>query len=129
VIISYEGTDYEFDQEKITVDQWRELKRKYQMTPRRFEGALDEADPDAYTFLYWVMLHQNGGTPKPLGDNLKFDLIALNHAVGSAAESQAAREEEEGEPDPTPGGSLPGTRTPSSPGSSTVTSEPSATST
>ena len=99
--ITYQGTGYEFDQEAITVDQWRELKRKYHMTPRQFQEATDDADPDAYTFLWWVLLHQNGGTREPLGDGLKFDLIALNHAFGAAVESDLERQAAEQAADPT----------------------------
>jgi hypothetical protein len=111
--ISYQGTGYEYDQERVTVDEWRELKRKYQMTPRQFQDAIDQADPDASTFLYWTMLRQNGGTNgQPLGDNLKPDILALNQA-------EAARLEAEQAADPTLDGSRPDGTTPPSTGSST----------
>ena len=130
MIISYEGTDYPFDQEDITVDEWRELKRKYQMTPRKFEAAIDEADPDAYTFLYWVLLrHGPGGTREPLGDQLKPDLLKLNKALSVATEAEAERLAAEQEADPTPGGSLPDGKTPGPAGSSTTTSARSVTTT
>ncbi len=133
MIVTYEGTAYEFDQEKITVDEWRELKRKYKMTPLQFENTLQEADPDALTFVYWLLLRQNGGTREPLGDNLKFDMIVLNNAVGEALLAEAEREaaQAEADADPTPGGSLPaGEATPPSPnGSSKATSAKSATNT
>lgn len=111
--IKYEDREYSFEVEKITVDEWRELKRKYKMTPKGFTDGLDEADPDAMTFAYWVMLRQNGQQTFPLGDALKPDIIALNNAFGEWAQAEKARAEaEEAEPDPTKG-SL---STPTSPG-------------
>ena len=118
--ISYQGTGYEYDQERVTVDEWRELKRKYQMTPRQFQDAIDQADPDASTFLYWTMLRQNGGTNgQPLGDNLKPDILALNQGLARALEAEAARLEAEQAADPTLDGSRPDGTTPPSTGSST----------
>jgi hypothetical protein len=129
MIINYQGADYDLDQEHVTVDQWRELKRKYKMTPKQFQDAIDEADPDASTFLYWVMLHQNGaGNGQPLGDNLKPDILALNQGLAKALAAEAERQLAEAAEDPTPGGSRPDGTTPQPTGSST-TSTPSATST
>lgn len=105
MIVEYEGRQWHFDTGTITVDEWRELKRKYKMTPKGFEDGISEADPDASTFAYWIMLRQNGRQNVPLGDHLKPDITALNHALNAAqlAELQAQPPEEEGEePGPTP---------------------------
>ena len=121
MIINYQGTEYDFDQERITVDEWRELKRKYQMSPRQFQDAIDEADPDASTFLYWVLKRQGaGGFAEPLGDGLKPDILALNQALAAALQAEAERRAA-AEPDPTPGDSLPDGKTPQPDGSSTTT--------
>lgn len=113
--ITYLGTEYSFDVQKVTVDEWRELKRKYKMSPKGFQDGLDEADPDSYTFAYWVMLRQNGqGGQLTLGDHLKPDIIALNSAFGEAAQAEAERAQaEEAGPDPTKGS--PSTLTSASP--------------
>ena len=130
LIISFEDREYALDKAKITVDEWRELKRKYGMTPKKWDETIGEADPDASTFIYWVMLRQSGAQNIPLGDQLKPDIIALNSAIAAALVTEAeVAEQEEGEADPTPDGSLPDTRTRRSPGSGTETSAPSATST
>lgn len=126
--ITYDGRDYELDKDAIVVDEWRQLKRKYQMTPKQFDAGVDEADPDSYTFLYWVMLRQAGDTRTPLNDDLKPDIIALNHALALAAEAEKAAEPEE-EADPTPAASRPDGVTPPGSGSTTGTSATSATST
>lgn len=94
MIISYDGTDYDFDSDRISVDEWRELKRKYKMTPKAFQEGLSEADPDAMTFLYLSMLRQAGRVNVTLGDHLKPDIIALNQAVAAAQERQTAEEAE-----------------------------------
>lgn len=102
--ITYEGQDYDFDTDRISVDEWRELKRKYKMTPGQFQEGLAEADPDAMTFLYVAMQRQAGNTRITLGDHVKPDIIALNQAVAAAQqaeEASAADQDAEPEPDPT----------------------------
>jgi hypothetical protein len=122
--IAYDGTDYEFDQQAVTIDEWRALKRKYSMTPGAFQAAVDEADPDASTFLYWVMLRQNGKDQGvPLSDNIKLDIVKLNNAFAEAVQAEAAAAKEDPEPDPTTGGSRPdGTTSASTPKAAAATS-------
>jgi hypothetical protein len=88
VIVTYQGHDYTFDQDAITVDEWRELKRKLKMTPGQWQAGLDEADPDTFTFLYWLLIKHDGQPGAVLGDGLKFNLIELNNAIGTAAEQE-----------------------------------------
>jgi|HubBroStandDraft_4_1064222.scaffolds.fasta_scaffold250485_3 hypothetical protein len=106
LIITYDDTAYHFDKELINIDEWRELKRKYKMTPKQFDESIGQADPDASTFLYWVMLRQAGDHRVPFGDSLKPDIIRLNQAVAAAVVENPEPEEE---PDPTPAGSGPAT--------------------
>jgi hypothetical protein len=122
MIINYEGREWTFEASKIGVEEWRELKRKYKMTPKAFQEGLDEADPDVMTFAYWVLLRQNGGTTLPLGDQLKPDIIALNNAFGEAAQN----EPDEPEPEPDPTKVSPSTPTSSDPASPTPASGPAA---
>lgn len=98
----FAGKTWDFNREAITVDQWRELKRKYRMTPKQFEEGFNEADPDALTFAWWVLLHQNGTQNVTLGDHLRFDAIGLHTAMAEALNAEAeARQAAEAEPDPT----------------------------
>ena len=102
--ITYQDREYSFQVEKITVDEWRELKRKYKMTPGQFQTGISEADPDAMTFLYVSMRRQSGDTRITLGDHVKPDIIALNQAVAASQEAEeatAADQDTEPEPDPT----------------------------
>jgi hypothetical protein len=117
MIITYDGRDWQFDREAITVDEWRELKRKYKMTPKGFEEGISEADPDASTFLYWVLLRQSGQQGAVLSDALKPDIIALNKAIADADADEPAEEAAPAaEADPTGGGASPA---PSPPGQAT----------
>ena len=93
IVKDFEGRDWDVDFDAITVDEWRELKRKCKMTPRKFQEGMEEADPDALTFAYWLMLRQNGGTREPLGDNLKPDILELNEALGTATELEKEAQE------------------------------------
>ena len=101
MIITYEGTDYDFDSDRIGIDEWRELKRKYKMTPLGFQNGIGEADPDAMTFLFVAMQRQAGRVNVTLGDHIKVDVIALNQALSAAQEAEPDEEEPEPEPDPT----------------------------
>lgn len=92
MIVRFEGREFEFDTDKITVDEWRELKRKYKMTPKVFQDAINEADPDASTFAYWVMIRGAGQPNAILGDNLKPDIIKLNHALMAAIDVEEKQE-------------------------------------
>jgi hypothetical protein len=126
LIIRFEDREFTIDKDKITVDEWRELKRKYGMTPKGFDDGIGEADPDASTFLYWIMLRRGGDTRAVLGDQLKPDIIALNAAIAAAESDVPAVPEPE---DPTLAGSLPDGVIPTSNGSTRKTSAISETST
>ena len=95
MIITFEGKDWQFDREKINTDEWRELQRKYKMTPKRFEEGISEAHVDASTFLYWILLRQSGDQRAVLGDHLKPDIIALNAAIGAADADEPDDDEDE----------------------------------
>lgn len=119
LIVTFEGHEFSFDKNAINIDEWRELKRKYKMTPKQFDETIGQADPDASTFLYWVMLRQSGDQRVPLGDALKPDIIALNNALAAAL---SAEPDPEPEADPTAAGSLPATTPSDGSGPATLSS-------
>lgn len=92
--VDFEGRQYEWDFDSIGVDEWRVVKRVYKMTPKAVQLGIDEADPDAMTVAYWTMLQQSGLPAGTLGDNLKPDILALNQAIGTAAEQELAERQE-----------------------------------
>lgn len=104
MIINFEGRRYDFDVDRISVGEFREVKRKYKMTVRQWQEALTDIDPDALTVLYWLMLRQDGQQNEPLGDHLDFPLATLAAAFAAAEEDAP----EEADPlDPTRGSSSP----------------------
>jgi hypothetical protein len=97
MLLTYDGRDYEVDLDKVTIDEWRQLKAKYKLTPAKFQQGLSEADPDASTFFYWIMLRRGGpavpGNQRvPLSDDLRPDIIALNRALEDADEKATLAE-------------------------------------
>jgi hypothetical protein len=90
IIKDFEGRDWDFDFDAITIDEWRIAKRSYKMTPKAVQSGLDEADPDAMTVIYWAMLRQDGQQNAVLSDALKPDIVLLNHAIGTASELEQA---------------------------------------
>lgn len=102
-MIRWQGKTIDFDIDTITVDELREIKRKYKFTGRQFIEGLQDIDPDAFTCLYWVVMRRGGDTGLVLGDDISFPLIEFASAWAEA--------QEEPEPDPTRDGSRPGTAT------------------
>lgn len=124
MILEYQGKDWQFDRDAITIDEWRQLKKVYKLTPKGFQDGIGEADPDASTFLYWVMLRQNGDQQATLGDHLRPDIIALNEAIAKAEPGEEPAGEAEA--DPTKTGASPAASTPASASPPAAPSPPSA---
>jgi hypothetical protein len=127
MILDYDGKSWNFDRDAITIDEWRQLKKIYKMTPGVWQGAVAEADPDASTFLYWLMLRQAGNQQATLGDHLRPDIIALNHALAEANEAEAEAEAQaaaEGEAEPDPTAQPPPSPSPASPSPPAAPSPP-----
>jgi hypothetical protein len=107
MIITFDGASYDFDPSRISIDEWRELKRKYKMTPKQWQDGVSEADPDAMTML-WLAMRRQAGTAgnMTLGDHVKVDILALHDALSDAQDDEPEPEPEP-EPDPTRGSSSP----------------------
>lgn len=94
MIINYDGRDYHVDIDEIDIDEYRQLKTKYGMTPKAFQEGINEGDPDASTFLYWIMLRRDGQAGVPLGNQLKPNVTRLNAAMVAAVQREEAEEAE-----------------------------------
>lgn len=117
-MFTWQGSEYDFDIDKITVEEARQIKRKYTFTIAGLLEALREVDPDAMTCLYWLVMRSDGKHDDlVLSDDLNFPIVEFGAAWAASLE--------EGEPDPTPDGSPQGSTTPASTGSSPVTWTPS----
>ncbi|GHA01520.1 hypothetical protein ACFOOM_12100 [Streptomyces echinoruber] len=126
VKLTVEGTQYEYDGDRLLVAEARELKAHTGFTPPKWFAALDESDPDAIAFLIYL-------AKKRAGETLRFsDLDSLDYAdfefemefVAPEAEQAADQAEVQSEPDPTPASGETGT-TPTP--DTSATSEPSPT--
>jgi hypothetical protein len=58
--LNYEGRDYTFDLEEITLQQARTIKSQCGITLLGLEAGLENGDPDALRAIFWLMLVQNG---------------------------------------------------------------------
>ena len=91
--IEFQGKAYDFDQNAISLDEFREMKRKYKRTAKGFEEGITEGDPDALTCLYWVMeARQSGNQSLVLSDSIDFPGGAtLYQAMADAAKAEQVR--------------------------------------
>lgn len=123
--LTVEGTEYEWDSDRLLVAEARELKTYTGFTPPRWLAALDEQDPDALAALIYM-------AKKRAGESLRFsDLDTLDYAnfeleaMNPEPEDPAGEQgQEEPEADPTPVSGESGT-TPTP--DTSATSEPSPT--
>lgn len=101
MIIRFEGREWEFDLEKITLKQAVAMHLAYGFTLDGWLAACGETDPRALQCLWWLMLQQDG---KVLAiKDADCPLISLAAAF---ADAQSA-EEPEPEADPTTSPSSP----------------------
>jgi hypothetical protein len=98
MIVNYDGRDYKFNFDEITLDQLEIIGKDSHLTLHTFQTGLDFGDSRALRAAYWLMLHQNYGptttTPVPpldeAGRGLKVVKFfrALNEAAKTAKESR-----------------------------------------
>jgi len=88
--IKFEGEEYTFDLEELTVAQAKVIKVHTGMTLLGLEEGLSRGDPDALRALYWLMHAQSGKSCDI--DRADFKIIAFSKAL----EESLAPEDEEG---------------------------------
>lgn len=59
-VVHFEGAEYNFDIQDLTLMQARIIKNQTGMSVRKLMDGLVELDPEALAALYWLMLNQNG---------------------------------------------------------------------
>lgn len=128
ITVHFEDRDWEFEDDKVQLKQAMVFHQEYGLTLRAWQDGVKDLDPRSIACSYWLMLQQNG-VVRPLRD-VDFDTLAFMMAYVEGMQAEAERKKaEEAEPDPTPDGSLPDTKTLPPQGSSTRTSKGSAAST
>ena len=98
--IEFEGREWDFDPERITLKQGVAMHLAYGFNLDQWFEALSDTDPRALQCLWWLMLQQDGQV-LPLKD-ADCSLIQLAAAFGDSQDEEAGEAEGEPEPDPTP---------------------------
>lgn len=94
MLVQYEGNDYDFDLEEITVQQAKVIKERCGLTLGGLETGLSEGDADALRALYWLML-QNSGDNITSIDAVNFKIVKFAKALNDAQEKETERITEE----------------------------------
>lgn len=89
--LDYEGTEYSFDLEDITVQQARTIKASCGLTLLGLEAGLEAGDPDALRAIFWLMLCQNGETPDI--DRVDFKIVKFAKALDAQANAESKEDE------------------------------------
>lgn len=95
MLINYDGKEYPFELDDITVSQATAIKRRLNLTLLGIEKGLAEVDVDALRAIYWLMLAQNGETRDI--DRVDFKPLKYAVAIRNAIEAEEAKKAEEGE--------------------------------
>jgi hypothetical protein len=86
--VTYEGHDYKFDFDEITLDQLEIIGKDSHLTLNTFQTGLYVGDSRALRAAYWLMLHQNyRATSVPSLDQVGKDLkvVKFFRALNAAA--------------------------------------------
>lgn len=100
ITLNVAGRHLDWDTERITGTELREMKRKYGLTLKTLMPEVADTEPDALACFWWLLVRQNGSEydSVPLNDDLDFPAGALVAALMEKADDD---EPEEAGPDPT----------------------------
>lgn len=85
--IAFDGTEYDFDLDEITISQATTIKRKTGLSLLALERGMTEVDPDAMRAIYWLMLVQNGRSVDL--DRVDFKPVLFSMALYDAIQAAA----------------------------------------
>jgi hypothetical protein len=96
MVIDYDGRQYDFDLEEVTLAQLTRAFKAYGMTLMELEVGMQLGNPNALRAAYWMMLAQNG---ENVGlDRLSFKPVKLAKSINAAFKAEKAKDEgEEGD--------------------------------
>lgn len=95
-LVSFEGKDYQFDIEELTLNQARYISRNCKLSVRKLMDGLVDLDPEALAALYWLMCDQNGERKEI--SKVDFPLIKFAAAIGDAFPADEVEGEDEVNP-------------------------------
>lgn len=99
MIITYEGTSYEFDLDDLTVKQAIKIEQHMDGPLEAFEKGIATGSLAAYQALGWLILH--GGDMGTLIADVDFKIAKLSKAFEAAALAEAEAAKAAAGPDPT----------------------------
>ena len=94
MIIKFEGRDWEYDEDRITVQQAVAIHLAYGLTLQDFVNGIGNLDPRSLQCAYWLMLAQNG--VKRAVRDCEFPLVAF---IAAYADAQQAAAPEQPQPE------------------------------
>lgn len=101
MIIEFEGREWQYDEDKVSVQQAMALHLAHGLTIKAWQAGISELDPRSLQFCYWLMLSQNGVKPGLLKD-LDFAVVEFIGAYSDAQPAEVVAEAEAVVADPTP---------------------------
>jgi hypothetical protein len=91
LIITYEGRDYEFDLDDLTVKQALKIEKHIGGPMIEFEKGMVTGSAACYQVIGWLIFH--GGDQTPIADvDFKFGKLARAFEAATAAEAARAAE-------------------------------------
>jgi hypothetical protein len=102
LLITYEGTSYEFDLDDLTLKQAIKIEQHMDGPLEAFEKGIATGNLAAYQALGWLILH--GGDMSTVIADVDFKIAKLSKAFEAAAKAEAEAAKAQAEPDPTGSG-------------------------
>lgn len=96
MLVKFEGKEYQFDLDEITLAQATVIKVHCKLTLIGLEAGLRDGDPDALRAIYWLML-VNSGSPANI-DTLDFKIVKFANAVQEASNAEDVKPVDPTEP-------------------------------
>ena len=87
--VQFDGREWQFDDDKFTLQQAIAMHYAYGFTLETYAAALQAADARALQCMYWLMLQQNG-VIRPIKE-VDADLVELVTAWGAAIDRELER--------------------------------------
>jgi hypothetical protein len=95
MLVDYDGTEYDFDVENITLKQAKAIKDSCGLTLHGLEVGIEEGDPDALRAMFWLMQVSSG--VKTSLEDVDFKIVKFSKAIDEAVRKQQAADAEEAE--------------------------------
>jgi hypothetical protein len=96
MVINWQGEDFTFAIEEMTVAQAKVIKIHTGFTLRSLSDGINDGDPDALRATYWLMHAQTPGKICNI-DNADFKLVEFINVLVEATQAEAAAKADNGE--------------------------------